>query len=128
MMSGMTLAHTHSFDGRGIAVSQAIQTLPGATLVRVCSLAARTHPRGARRKTGEAVISEIHFMVEEAPDGGFIARAIGVDIYTEADDVTCLHAQVSDAVHCHFPEGAEPPLIRLHLTRAENEDAGNQGA
>ena len=73
-------------------------------------------------------MSEIHFMVEAAPDGGFIARAVGADIYTEADDLAGLHAQVSDAVHCHFPEGAEPPLIRLHMTRAEDDDAGNQRA
>lgn len=73
-------------------------------------------------------MSEIHFIVEEAPDGGFIARAKGADIYTEGDDLARLRAQVSDAVHCHFPEGAEPPLIRLHMTRAEDDDTGNQSA
>ena len=73
-------------------------------------------------------MSEIHFAVEEAPDGGFIARAMGADIYTEADDLACLHAQVKDAVHCHFPEGSEPALIRLHMTRAEEGDAGKQSA
>ena len=47
-------------------------------------------------------MSEIHFIVEEAPEGGFIARAVGTDIFTEADDLPALHALVRDAVHCHL--------------------------
>ena len=64
-------------------------------------------------------MSEIHFIVEEAPEGGYVARAIGVDIVTEADDLPGLHAQVRDAVHCHFDEGKLPDLIRLHISREE---------
>ncbi|MCP5278605.1 MAG: 2-oxoisovalerate dehydrogenase [Thiobacillus sp.] len=62
---------------------------------------------------------EIHFVVEEAPEGGFVARAMGVDIFTEADDLHALHAQVRDAVRCHFDEADRPRLIRLHITREE---------
>ena len=50
-------------------------------------------------------MSEIHFIVEEAPEGGFTARAVGVDIFTEADNLAGLHQQVRDAVRCHFDEG-----------------------
>ncbi|MHB8565111.1 MAG: 2-oxoisovalerate dehydrogenase [Acidiferrobacteraceae bacterium] len=64
-------------------------------------------------------MSEIHFIVEEAPEGGYIARAVGVDIVTEADDVPSLHAQIRDAVHCLFDEDQLPGLIRLHITREE---------
>jgi hypothetical protein len=64
-------------------------------------------------------MTEIHFVVEEAPEGGFVARAMGADIFTEADDLPSLHAQVRDAVHCHFEEGQAPSLIRLHITREE---------
>jgi len=64
-------------------------------------------------------MTEIHFVVEEAPEGGFVARAIGADIFTEADDIDSLHAQVRDAVHCHFEDGTGPSLIRLHITREE---------
>jgi len=32
-------------------------------------------------------MSEIHFIVEEAPEGGYIARAVGADILIEADDM-----------------------------------------
>lgn len=64
-------------------------------------------------------MSEIHFIVEESPEGGYVARAVGVDIVTEADDLPGLHGQVKDAVHCHFDEGNLPSLIRLHITREE---------
>lgn len=57
-------------------------------------------------------MSEIHFIVEDASEGGFIARAVGVDIYTEADDLSGLDAQVRDAVRCHFGEDKEATLIR----------------
>ncbi|MEW5888333.1 MAG: 2-oxoisovalerate dehydrogenase [Pseudomonadota bacterium] len=64
-------------------------------------------------------MSEIHFLVEEAPEGGYIAKAVGEDIFTEADDVPGLHASVRDAVRCHFEEGAAPGVIHLHFTREE---------
>lgn len=55
----------------------------------------------------------ILFIVEEAPEGGLIARALGKSIFTEADDVKSLHQQVHDAVHCHFEEGRVPQRISL---------------
>lgn len=64
-------------------------------------------------------MSEIHFVVEEAPEGGYTAKAIGEDIFTEADDVPALYASVRDAVHCHFDEGKIPGVIRLHFTHEE---------
>lgn len=64
-------------------------------------------------------MTEIHFIVEEDPEGGFVARAVGADIFTEADDLEHLHAQVRDAVQCHFDEHDKPSLIRLHITREE---------
>jgi hypothetical protein len=64
-------------------------------------------------------VSEIIFVVEDAPEGGFSARALGVSIFTEADTLDELHAQVRDAVHCHFDEADAPKLIRLHFVRDE---------
>jgi hypothetical protein len=64
-------------------------------------------------------MTEIHFVVEEAPEGGYLARAVGADLFTEADDLQSLHAQVRDAVHCHFEAEDRPGLIRLHITREE---------
>jgi hypothetical protein len=64
-------------------------------------------------------MNEILFLVEEAHEGGFLARAMGQSIYTEADDVESLHRQIRDAVRCHFDEGKGPKLIRLHFIREE---------
>jgi len=64
-------------------------------------------------------MSELIFLVEEAPEGGFVARALGESIFTEADSLEELHANVRDAVHCHFDEGSQPHLVRLHFVRDE---------
>ena len=68
---------------------------------------------------GSASLPEVIFLVEEAPEGGFTARALGESIFTEADDLADLHAKVRDAVHCHFDEGKVPKIIRLHFVREE---------
>ncbi|MDP2762403.1 MAG: hypothetical protein Q8O64_18715 [Sideroxyarcus sp.] len=64
-------------------------------------------------------MNEIMFVVEEAPEGGLTARALGESIFTEADDIESLHRQVRDAVQCHFDERQAPKIIRLHFTREE---------
>jgi hypothetical protein len=64
-------------------------------------------------------MNKIMFVVEEAPEGGLIARALGESIYTEADDIESLHQQVRETVHCHFDEDKIPKIIRLHFTREE---------
>ena len=47
-------------------------------------------------------MTEIVFVVEIAPEGGYTARALGVSIFTEADTEAELRVAVRDAVHCHF--------------------------
>jgi hypothetical protein len=64
-------------------------------------------------------MSEIIFVVEEAPEGGYTARALGESIYTEADTLTELHEMVRDAVRCHFEEERRPRIVRLHFVREE---------
>ncbi len=64
-------------------------------------------------------MNEIIFLVEEAPEGGYTARALGESIFTDADDLTQLHARVRDAVQCHFEEKEAPKLVRLHFVRDE---------
>lgn len=56
--------------------------------------------------------SEIIFSVEEAPEGGYIAHALGYPIFTEADTLDELREMVRDAVRCHF-EDAQRRLLRL---------------
>ncbi len=64
-------------------------------------------------------MSEIVFVVEQAPEGGWVARAVGRSIFTEADSETELRSAVRDAVRGHFDEGKSPSLIRLHFVRDE---------
>lgn len=64
-------------------------------------------------------MKELIFVVEEAPEGGYTARALGQPIFTEADDMDGLHDQVRDAVRCHFEEAERPQMVRLHFVRDE---------
>ena len=64
-------------------------------------------------------MNEVIFLVEEAPEGGYTARALDVSIFTEADDMESLHEMVRDAVRCHFDESERPKVIRLHFVREE---------
>ena len=64
-------------------------------------------------------MNELIFLVEEAPEGGFTARALGESIFTEADDFAALEENVRDAVRCHFDEGELPRVVRLHFTREQ---------
>lgn len=64
-------------------------------------------------------MTEIIFIVEPAPEGGYTAHALGESIFTEADTEAELRVAVQDAVHCHFDEGNSPKVIRLHFVRDE---------
>jgi hypothetical protein len=65
------------------------------------------------------VLPEIVFLVQESPEGGYEAHALGHAIFTEADDLPSLKERVRDAVRCHFDEGERPAVIRLHMVREE---------
>jgi hypothetical protein len=62
---------------------------------------------------------ELIFQVEEAPEGGFTAQALGESIYTQAETYDALKDAVREAVTCYFEEGQGPKMIRLHLVRDE---------
>jgi len=63
-------------------------------------------------------MNEILFLVEEVPEGGYTARALGESIYTQADNIQQLHAAVRDSVHGHF-DNSKPRIIRLYIVREE---------
>jgi len=63
--------------------------------------------------------TEIIFQVEESPEGGYEARALGYAIFTQADTLEDVRQMVRDAVRCHFEEGSRPSVIRLHLVKDE---------
>ncbi|HEY2344352.1 MAG TPA: hypothetical protein VGH80_00565 [Xanthomonadaceae bacterium] len=64
-------------------------------------------------------MNEIVFLVEEAPEGGLTARALGESIFTQAETLEALREEVRDAVRCHFEPGQGPSVIRLHYVRDE---------
>ena len=63
--------------------------------------------------------NEIIFLVEESPEGGYEARALGSPIFTQAETLEELKEMMQDAVRCHFEEDDRPALIRLHFVREE---------
>jgi len=69
--------------------------------------------------TPRMIMTEILFVAEEAIEGGYIARAVGSSIVTEADDIAGLRDALRDAVRCHFEEPDRPKVIRLHLVHDE---------
>jgi len=58
-------------------------------------------------------MNEIIFLVEEASEGGYTARALGESIFTEGDDLEDLRTNIREAVACHFEPDAKPKVIRL---------------
>lgn len=60
-------------------------------------------------------MKEVFFVVEEALEGGFIAKAPGENIFTEAETLEELRLNVKDAVECHFDADKMPDFIRLHV-------------
>ena len=63
--------------------------------------------------------SEIIFSVQESPEGGYGARALGFSIFTQAASLDELKTMVRDAVSCHFDEVSKPSVIRLHMVKDE---------
>jgi len=62
---------------------------------------------------------EIIFSVQESPEGGYEARALGYSIFTQADTIAELKQNVREAVQCHFDAGNASPVIRLHVVKDE---------
>ena len=63
--------------------------------------------------------SEIIFSVQESPEGGYEARALGYSLFTQADTMEELRLNVREAVRCHSDEAQAPSVIRLHMVKDE---------
>lgn len=64
-------------------------------------------------------MKEIIFLVEEDIEGGFVAKALGEDIFSQADSFEQLKEEIKDAVRCHFKVEDLPKIIRLHMVKEE---------
>ncbi len=61
---------------------------------------------------------EIIFYIEDSPEGGYEARALGYSIFTDGDTMDVVKENIRDAIKCHFEENV-PKIIRLHYVRDE---------
>ena len=64
-------------------------------------------------------MTELIFMVEKSPEGGYAARALGESIFTEANNLGQLREMVRGAVKCHFDKGKAPKIVHLHFVHEE---------
>ena len=65
------------------------------------------------------ISKEIIFIVEDAPEGGYTANALGYSIYSEANDWEELKHMIRDAVKCHFKKEDRPQIIHIHAVKEE---------
>jgi predicted RNase H-like HicB family nuclease len=67
-----------------------------------------------------AIRMELIFEVREAEEGGYVARALGQAIFTEAETWQELRANVLEVTSLHFDDAASmPKLIQLHFVKDE---------
>jgi predicted RNase H-like HicB family nuclease len=65
-------------------------------------------------------MNELIFLVEEDPEGGYNAKALGENIFTQGDTIKELKEMIKDAVECHFDSPEQmPKMIRLHFVKEE---------
>ncbi len=57
--------------------------------------------------------NEIIFTFKGSPEDGFEAHALGHSVFTQAETMEELEANVKEAVACHFAESTTLPKIRL---------------
>ncbi len=58
-------------------------------------------------------MEKVIFWVEESKEGGFVAKGLGVTIFTQAETREALRDMVKDTVQCHYDDGKRR-IIRLH--------------
>jgi hypothetical protein len=63
-------------------------------------------------------MDELYFLVEEVPEGGYTARALGESIFTQGESLDELKLNIRDAVDCHY-DTEKPKILRLHIVRDE---------
>jgi len=65
-------------------------------------------------------LMELIFEIRDAEEGGFYARALGCGIFTEADNLDELRANVLEAVSLHFEDSAtRPRVVQMYYVKDE---------
>jgi len=66
------------------------------------------------------IMNEIIFLIEDDPEGGYNAQALGYSIFTQGETVEELKENIMDALRCHFDAMQEiPRIVRLHFVKEE---------
>ena len=64
--------------------------------------------------------TELVFLVEEDPGGGYNASALGQNIFTQGDSFKELKEMINDVVKSHFDNPEDmPKMVRLHFVKDE---------
>ena len=64
-------------------------------------------------------MSELVFEVTQEADGGYVAEALGENIFTQGDTWEELRTNVREAVELFFEDQTKPDYVRLHLRKDE---------
>ncbi len=65
-------------------------------------------------------MKEIIFVLEDDPDGGYSARALGFSIFVQGETIEELKTNIKDALKCHFEKDEDiPKVIRLHQVKED---------
>jgi predicted RNase H-like HicB family nuclease len=65
-------------------------------------------------------ITELLFLVEDDPEGGFCARALQTGIFVQGETMDEIRTAVREAIECHYENAdARPAVIRLHYVHDE---------
>jgi len=62
-------------------------------------------------------MDKLVFEITQEPDGGFVAKALGESVITQADTWDELRDNVREAVKAFYFDRPTPRLLRLHLVR-----------
>ena len=71
-------------------------------------------------------MSELIFIVDDVPEGGYTAQALGTSIVSKADTIEGLHERVRDAVRRYFDNGEGPRVVRMNFVRGRRYRAMRQ--
>ncbi|MCD4694771.1 MAG: hypothetical protein K8S16_00915 [Bacteroidales bacterium] len=63
-------------------------------------------------------MTEIIFLAEESPEGGYEEKALRYSIFTEGETTNELKQNIREEIHCHF-EADPPKVVRLQYIKEE---------
>ena len=58
-------------------------------------------------------MNEIIFLIEEAVEGGYSARALDHSIFTDGESIEDIKANIKDSIFSHFEENDLPKVVQI---------------